>query len=127
MASGDGVTFTTVSRADRRPVGGTSFLNIDRQHRRLEIGGTWLAPEWQRTACNTEAKYLQMRHAEDARVRPLVEADELADLLDVRRHYAGFRATIEYISGTLGTSGGSTQRRSASLIMHLNGWMPPRW
>lgn len=62
MQSGEGVTFTTVSLADERPVGGTSFLAIDRVHRRLEIGGTWIAPEWQRTACNTEAKYLQLRH-----------------------------------------------------------------
>ncbi|HVP04967.1 MAG TPA: GNAT family protein [Dehalococcoidia bacterium] len=62
MESGAGVTFTTVSLADERPVGGTSFLAIDRLNRRLEIGGTWIAPEWQRTACNTEAKYLQLRH-----------------------------------------------------------------
>jgi RimJ/RimL family protein N-acetyltransferase len=44
-------------------VGSTGYLNIDRQHRRLEIGGTWIAPEWQRTACNTEAKLLQLTHA----------------------------------------------------------------
>ena len=63
IAAGESVTFTTVSLADERPVGGTSFLAIDRANRKLEIGGTWLAPDWQRTACNTEAKYLQMRHA----------------------------------------------------------------
>jgi len=63
MEAGQNVTFTTISLADGRPVGGTSFLAIDRANRKLEIGGTWLAPEWQRTACNTEAKYLQMRHA----------------------------------------------------------------
>jgi RimJ/RimL family protein N-acetyltransferase len=63
MESGLGVTFTTISLADDRPVGGTSFLNIDRLHRRLEIGGTWISPDWQRTACNTEAKLLQMRYA----------------------------------------------------------------
>jgi RimJ/RimL family protein N-acetyltransferase len=63
MAARENVTFTTVSLADDRPVGGTSFLAIDRANRKLEIGGTWLAPDWQRTACNTEAKYLQMRHA----------------------------------------------------------------
>lgn len=62
MQTGEGVTFTTISLADDQPVGGTSFLAIDRLHRRLEIGGTWIAPEWQRTPCNTEAKYLQLRH-----------------------------------------------------------------
>ena len=29
----------------------------------MEIGWTWLAKPWQRTAANTEAKYLMLRHA----------------------------------------------------------------
>jgi RimJ/RimL family protein N-acetyltransferase len=62
MQAGNGVTFTTVSLADERPVGGTSFLAIDSPNKRLEIGGTWVAPNWQRTPVNTEAKYLQLCH-----------------------------------------------------------------
>ena len=38
-------------------------MNIDRTHHRLEIGWTWLARPWRRTAMNTEAKYLLLRHA----------------------------------------------------------------
>jgi len=38
-------------------------MNIDRANRRVEIGSTWIAPAWQRTAANTEAKYLMLRHA----------------------------------------------------------------
>jgi RimJ/RimL family protein N-acetyltransferase len=57
------LTWVTVPRDLGEPVGSTGYLNIDRQHRRLEIGGTWIAPEWQRTACNTEAKLLQLTHA----------------------------------------------------------------
>ena len=38
-------------------------MNIDRINRRVEIGSTWIAPAWQRTAVNTEAKYLMLRHA----------------------------------------------------------------
>jgi N-acetyltransferase len=29
----------------------------------VEIGWTWVAPAWQRTGVNTEAKYLLLRHA----------------------------------------------------------------
>ena len=36
---------------------------IDRTNRRVEIGWTWVAPEWQRTAVNTEARYPFLRHA----------------------------------------------------------------
>jgi N-acetyltransferase len=38
-------------------------MNIDRSNRRVEIGSTWIAPAWQRTAVNTEAKYQMLRHA----------------------------------------------------------------
>lgn len=55
--------FVTMARSINQPVGSTSYLNIDRQHRRLEIGGTWITPAWQRSAVNTEAKYLQLTHA----------------------------------------------------------------
>ena len=57
------VRFITIANAMAEPVGSTSYLNIDRQHRRLEIGGTWITPAWQRSPINTEAKYLQLRHA----------------------------------------------------------------
>ena len=56
-------------RHDRAPtnraVGSTRYLNIDGPNRRLEIGWTWIAPRWQRSAVNTEAKLLMMRHAFD--------------------------------------------------------------
>ncbi len=60
---GESVVFATVESASRRAVGSTRFMNIDRVNRRVEIGSTWIAPAWQRTAVNTEAKYLMLRHA----------------------------------------------------------------
>jgi RimJ/RimL family protein N-acetyltransferase len=60
---GESVVFATVERTSGRTVGSTRFMNIDRIHRRVEIGSTWIAPAWQRTALNTEAKYLMLRHA----------------------------------------------------------------
>jgi RimJ/RimL family protein N-acetyltransferase len=44
-------------------VGSTRFMDIETQHRTLEIGGTWLAPDWQRSGINVEAKFLQLRYA----------------------------------------------------------------
>jgi RimJ/RimL family protein N-acetyltransferase len=60
---GESVAFATVERSSGRTVGSTRFMNIDRANRRVEIGSTWIAPAWQRTAVNTEAKYLMLRHA----------------------------------------------------------------
>jgi RimJ/RimL family protein N-acetyltransferase len=55
--------FATVERSTGRVVGSTRYLNIEPAHRRLEIGWTWIAPAWQRSAVNSEAKLLQLRHA----------------------------------------------------------------
>jgi N-acetyltransferase len=63
---GESVVFATVERSSGRTVGSTRFMNIDRANRRVEIGSTWIAPAWQRTAVNTEAKYLMLRHAFEA-------------------------------------------------------------
>lgn len=58
--------FATVALPDERVVGSTRFGQIVRAHRRVEIGWTWIAPPWQRTAVNTEAKWLMLRHAFEA-------------------------------------------------------------
>ncbi|HKV93483.1 MAG TPA: GNAT family protein [Candidatus Angelobacter sp.] len=60
---GESVPFATVERNSGRVIGSTRFMNIDRVNRRVEIGSTWIASAWQRTAVNTEAKYLMLRHA----------------------------------------------------------------
>jgi RimJ/RimL family protein N-acetyltransferase len=61
--AGQSLPFATVERISGRVVGSTRFAAIDRTHRRVEIGWTWIASPWQRTAVNTEAKYLMLRHA----------------------------------------------------------------
>src|SRR3989454_7040306 len=63
QAAGAALPFATVERASGRAVGSTRYGNIDRSNRRVEIGWTWIARPWQRTAVNTEAKYLMLRHA----------------------------------------------------------------
>jgi RimJ/RimL family protein N-acetyltransferase len=60
---GESVVFAMVERSSGRVIGSTRFMNIDRVDRRAEIGSTWLAPAWQQTAVNTEAKFLMLQHA----------------------------------------------------------------
>jgi N-acetyltransferase len=60
---GVALPFVIVERASGRAIGSTRYGNIDRTHHRVEIGWTWVAPKWQRTAINTEAKYLLLQHA----------------------------------------------------------------
>ena len=63
---GTSIPFATVERRSGKVVGATRFMNIDVPNKRVEIGSTWIAGPWQRSAINTEAKYLMMRHAFEA-------------------------------------------------------------
>ncbi len=62
-AAGTGLAFAILERASGRVVGSTRYMNIATPDARLEIGATWVARAWQRTAVNTETKYLLLRHA----------------------------------------------------------------
>jgi RimJ/RimL family protein N-acetyltransferase len=53
----------TVFDGHGRIVGMSSFMNIDRVHRRVEIGSTWYAASSQRSALNTQCKLLLLNHA----------------------------------------------------------------
>ena len=65
QARGLTVPFATIERGSNQVVGTTRFMNMDLANRKVEIGSTWIAPRWQRTAVNTEAKYLMLCHAFD--------------------------------------------------------------
>ena len=63
LDAGSEMPFATIDQASDRPIGSSRFMSIVPEHRRLEIGWTWVAPAWQRRGANQEAKYLQLRHA----------------------------------------------------------------
>lgn len=60
---GGDLPFTVIHLASGRVAGATRYLNIVPKDRGLEIGGTWYGTEFQRTAVNTECKYLLLEHA----------------------------------------------------------------
>ena len=62
-ARGTDLPFAVIHLASGRAIGCTRYLRIRREHRGLEIGGTWYGVAYQRTAVNTECKYLLLRHA----------------------------------------------------------------
>ena len=61
--AGTDVPFATIDIESGRPIGSTRYMSIVPEHRRLEIGWTWLAPAWQRSGANREAKLLLLVHA----------------------------------------------------------------
>ncbi|HVC88583.1 MAG TPA: GNAT family protein [Gaiellaceae bacterium] len=86
-----------VVHVDSRPVGSTRYLNVEPEHRRLEIGWTWLErPQWG-TGANTETKYLLMRHAFENWRAMRVEFKTDARNLRVRAALLGVGGTFEGI------------------------------
>lgn len=60
---GISLPFVTIEKSSNEIVGSTRFGNIDAKNRKVEIGWTWISPNWQRSFVNTEAKLLMLRHA----------------------------------------------------------------
>lgn len=83
---GTDLPFTVIHLASGRVAGSTRYLNIDRPNRGLEVGGTWYGPEFQRTAANTECKYLLLTHAFET--LKVIRAQIKTDSLNVRSQVA---------------------------------------
>jgi RimJ/RimL family protein N-acetyltransferase len=62
-ANGTDLPFVAVHLASGRVAGATRYLNIVPKDRGLEVGGTWYGVDFQRTAVNTECKYLLLQYA----------------------------------------------------------------
>lgn len=63
QAQGGSLPFVTKLSETGEVIGSTRFGNIDTTNLKVEIGWTWIAPRWQRSFVNTEAKFLMLTHA----------------------------------------------------------------
>ncbi|KAA0271668.1 MAG: N-acetyltransferase, partial [Chloroflexi bacterium] len=76
---GTDLPFAVIHLASGRIAGSTRYLNIDPPNRGLEVGGTWYGLDFQRTAVNTECKYLLLTHAFETlkAIRVQIKTDSL--------------------------------------------------
>ena len=93
--AGTEIPFATVDLATGRAVGSSRFMTIAPEHRRLEIGWTWVGTACQRTGANREAKLLQLTHAFEALDARRVEFKTHARNLASRAALLGIGATFE--------------------------------
>ena len=61
--TGSDLCYTVFHQDSNQPIGMTRYISVDRSNYGVEIGGTWYGKEYRRSAVNTEAKYLLLRHA----------------------------------------------------------------
>ena len=60
--AGQSHRFVIISKETGRIIGSTTFFDISPAHKRLEIGYTWLNPNYWRTNINTNCKYLLLMY-----------------------------------------------------------------
>ena len=93
--AGTEVPFATVDRNSDRAIGSTRFMTITPEHRRLEIGWTWVATAFQKSGANREAKLLQLTHAFETLDAERVEFKTHARNEKSRAALTGIGATFE--------------------------------
>ena len=78
QSRGADLPFAVIDLAAGRAIGASRYLDIQPAHRAVEIGGSWYGRAYQRTAVNTETKYLLLRHAFDTLgcIRVQLKADQ---------------------------------------------------
>jgi RimJ/RimL family protein N-acetyltransferase len=95
--AGREIPFATVDLGSGRVIGSTRFMSIVPEHRRLEIGWTWVGTPFQRTGANPEAKLLQLTHAFEVLDANRVEFKTDARNTRSRAALLGIGATFEGI------------------------------
>lgn len=97
FAARSAVVFATIDADTNKAVGSTRYHHIALEHRRLEIGVTWLATSVQRSHVNTETKYLQLWYAFEKLKCRRVELKADVENLKSRAAIARLGATEEGI------------------------------
>jgi RimJ/RimL family protein N-acetyltransferase len=96
-AAGEEVPWTTLDATSGDPIGSTRFLNIVPEHRRVEIGYTWIARGYWGSGANKEAKLLQLEYAFERLGYQRVEFKTDARNEESRRALAALPARFEGI------------------------------
>jgi len=63
LNEGTSLPYTVIENYSGKVIGSTRFCHAEIENRRLEIGYTWYAKSFQRSAVNTECKLLMLTHA----------------------------------------------------------------
>jgi len=114
--------FATIDLASGRAIGSTRFMSIVPEHRRLEIGWTWVGTAFQRTGANREAKLLQLTYAFEVLGANRVEFKTHARNERSRTALAGIGATFEGIFRTHMIMPDGSLRDSACFSVIADEW-----
>jgi RimJ/RimL family protein N-acetyltransferase len=89
---GKSIPFIIIDKKTNTPAGSTRFGNLEEQHKRVEIGWTWLGEEFHNTGLNKAMKYVMLQHAFETMDLNRVE-------IKTNEHNRRSRKAIESIGG----------------------------
>ena len=121
--AGTEIPFVTRLGRTGEAVGSTRFLSLAPEHRRVEIGHTWLARSAWGTGANVEAKLLMLRHAfgelgclrVEFKTTPRTSAHERLSLRFLRDSRAFTASTCSSGTASVGTPPGTASSTTSGL------------
>jgi RimJ/RimL family protein N-acetyltransferase len=120
--AGRELPFAAVDQASGQPIGSSRYLSIVLEHRRLEIGWTWVVPARQGSAAKTEAELLMLEHAVERLECRRVEFKTHAANERSRAALLGIGATFEGVFRKHMVMPGDGVRDSAYYSVIDNDW-----
>jgi len=90
---GEGLAFATIDQSSNKIIGSTRFMCANTTHQKVEIGFTFIAQSFQKSAINTEAKLLMLTHAFDD--TELIRVEFLTDFLNATSRNAILRLGLD--------------------------------
>jgi len=63
MSQGLQLAFITIDKTSNRVIGSTRLFRYNEKDKSIELGHTFITPEFQRSYVNSHAKYLMLKHA----------------------------------------------------------------
>lgn len=121
-AEGRRYPFAVLCRHTGRLAGCTSYGNVVPEQQRLEIGWSWLAPEFQRTGVNRAAKHLLLKYAFGELGYERVELRTAAHNWPSRRAIRALGATEEGVLRSHGNQPGGGRRDTVCFSI-----LKPEW
>ncbi len=91
------ITFTCIDKTSGKITGSTSFGNFSFRDKRVEIGWTWVAPQFQKTGVNRSNKFLLLQYAFEGLDMERVEFKTDVLNINARKGLKGIGATEEGI------------------------------
>ncbi len=124
MAKGNQLAFVTIDKKSNTIIGSTRMIRLDETNKKLEVGHTFITPNFQRTFVNSHAKFLMLQHAFEALDMARVEICTHENNLQSRKAIARIGGHFEGILRKHRRAPNGDYRNTAMFSITNDEWPP---